>query len=252
MSVIKVDGREIEIADDQNLLAGLLQAGVDLPYFCWHPTMGSVGACRLCAVKQYNDDADTRGRVIWRSDSRRCQGCDGAADRVPALDDNRRQITDPIAAFQMVNILQGVVQRGTGGRAATGLNRPVAGKTGTTDDYKDAWFIGFTPDIVIAVWVGYDDPRTLRRPGEQGADVTGGRLAAPIFRDVLAAALQGSPAVPFRAPPGVSLVRIQTDAGQTIMEAFRPGTENAATPPDAGIFAPGAAQRVESGLGGLY
>ncbi len=195
---------------------------------------------------------DTRGRVIWRSDSRRCQGCDAAADRVPALDDNRRQITDPIAAFQMVNILQGVVQRGTGGRAATGLNRPVAGKTGTTDDYKDAWFIGFTPDIVIAVWVGYDDPRTLRRPGEQGADVTGGRLAAPIFRDVLAAALQGSPAVPFRAPPGVSLVRIQTDAGQTIMEAFRPGTENAATPPDAGIFAPGAAQRVESGLGGLY
>lgn len=195
---------------------------------------------------------DTRGRLIWRSDSRRCQGCDSAPDRVPVLDDDRRQITDPIAAFQMVNILQGVVQRGTGGRAATGLNRPVAGKTGTTDDYKDAWFIGFTPDIVIAVWVGYDEPRSLRRPGEQGADVTGGRLAAPVFRDVLAAALQDSPAVPFRAPPGVSLVRIQTDSGQSIVEAFRPGTENTAAPPDAGIFTPGAAQRVETGLGGLY
>jgi penicillin-binding protein 1A len=195
---------------------------------------------------------DTRGRVIWRSDTRRCQGCEAGPERVPGIEDNRRQITDPIAAFQMVNILQGVVQRGTGGRAATGLNRPVAGKTGTTDDYKDAWFVGLTPDIVIAVWVGYDDPRTLRRPGEQGADVTGGRLAAPIFRDVMAAALQGSPAVPFRAPPGVSLVRVQLDNGQTIMEAFRPGTENSAVPPDAGIFAPGEAQRVERGLGGLY
>ncbi|MCS6892620.1 MAG: PBP1A family penicillin-binding protein [Rhodovarius sp.] len=195
---------------------------------------------------------DTRGRVIWRSDSRRCRGCDGPPDQLPVLEDNRRRIVDPIAAFQMVSLLQGVVQRGTGTRAAQGLNRPVAGKTGTTDDYKDAWFIGFTPDIVIAVWIGYDEPRTLRRPGEAGADVTGGRLAAPIFRDVLAAALQGSPPVPFRAPPGISLVRIQHDNGQTIQEAFRPGTENAAVPPDGGIFAPGAAQRVEGGLGGLY
>ena len=195
---------------------------------------------------------DTRGRVMWRSESRRCMGCDDSPNRIPVLEDNRRQVTDAISAFQMVSILQGAVQRGTGGRAATGLNRPIAGKTGTTDDYKDAWFIGFTPDIVIAVWVGYDEPRSLRRPGEAGADVTGGRLAAPIFRDVLAAALQGSPAVPFRAPAGISLVRIQTDNGQPVIEAFRPGTESSAVAPDAGIFAPGAAQRIEGGLGGLY
>lgn len=96
MSVIKVDGREIEIADDQNLLAGLLQAGVDLPYFCWHPTMGSVGACRLCAVKQYNDDADTRGRVIMS-----CM--------TPAKGVARLSVTDPEAAELRKGVIEWVM-----------------------------------------------------------------------------------------------------------------------------------------------
>ncbi|WP_249680585.1 penicillin-binding protein 1A [Roseococcus pinisoli] len=189
---------------------------------------------------------DQRGRVIWRSQARECTGCaEGPNGPPPTIAENRRQVADPIAAFQIVNLLQGVVQRGTGARAATGLNRPVAGKTGTTDDYKDNWFVGFTPDIVIAVWVGYDDPRSL------GNGETGGGNAAPIFREVAAAALQGSPAVPFRAPPGVALVRITTDNGQSILEAFRPGTENSATMPTEQSGA-GAAARVDSGLGGLY
>jgi len=188
---------------------------------------------------------DQRGRVIWRGDQRACVGCDsGPNANPPSLTDNRRQITDPIAAYQVVNILQGAVQRGTGARAGAGLNRPVAGKTGTTDDYKDNWFVGFTPDIVVAVWFGHDEPRTL------GSNETGGLNAAPIFRDVMEAALRGSPPVPFRAPPGVSLVRITNDNGQAIMEAFRPGTENSAQGVDA--FGAGAASRVESGLGGLY
>jgi penicillin-binding protein 1A len=188
---------------------------------------------------------DQRGRVIWRSSNRECAGCaSGPEGGPPRFTDNRRQIADPIAAFQITSILQGAVQRGTGARAGAGLNRPVAGKTGTTDDYKDNWFVGFTPDIVIAVWVGYDDPRSL------GQGETGGTNAAPIFREVLAAALQGSPAVPFRAPPGVALVRIQTDRGETILEAFRPGTENSATMPTE--MGSGAAARVDSGLGGLY
>ncbi len=188
---------------------------------------------------------DQRGRVIWRSTNRDCPACSAGPEAgPPRFTDNRRQIADPIAAFQITSILQGAVQRGTGGRAGAGLNRPVAGKTGTTDDYKDNWFVGFTPDIVVAVWVGYDDPRTL------GQGETGGTNAAPIFREVLAAALAGSPAVPFRAPPGVALVRIQTDRGETILEAFRPGTENAATTPTE--MGSGAAARVDSGLGGLY
>lgn len=183
--------------------------------------------------------------MIWRGDQRACQGCNaGPTGEPPTLSENRRQIADPIAAFQIVNILQGAVQRGTGARAGAGLNRPVAGKTGTTDDYKDNWFVGFTPDLVVAVWFGYDEPRSL------GNNETGGLNAAPIFREVMEAALRGSPPVPFRAPPGVSLVRVTLDNGQSIMEAFRPGTETNAQPVEG--FGAGAASRVESGLGGLY
>ena len=134
------------------------------------------------------------------------------------------------------------MQRGTGTRAGQGLNRPVAGKTGTTNDYMDNWFVGFTPDIVIAVWLGFDDPKTL------GQGETGGQNAAPIFRDVLEAALRGSPPVPFRAPPGVALVRVQVDGGASIMEAFRPGTENAARPPEEGR--PSAQVAAAAGLAG--
>uniref|UniRef100_UPI0022EAE433 penicillin-binding transpeptidase domain-containing protein n=1 Tax=Falsiroseomonas oryzae TaxID=2766473 RepID=UPI0022EAE433 len=202
---------------------------------------------------------DRHGRLVWRTDLRRCAGCDSTdiAAGPPTLTEERRQIADPVASFQMVSLLQGVVQRGTGTRAGEGLGRPVAGKTGTTDDYKDAWFVGFTPDLVVAVWIGFDEPRSMRVAGLPDADVTGGRLAAPVFRDVMGAALQGSPAVPFRAPPGTALVRIQMANGQTILEPFRPGTENSARPP-SDPFAVGqaggggSAAGLDSGLGGLY
>ncbi|WP_237214252.1 penicillin-binding protein 1A [Falsiroseomonas oryziterrae] len=200
---------------------------------------------------------DRHGRVVWRTDLRRCGGCEGEnfAAGPPQLTEERRQIADPIASFQMVSLLQGTVQRGTGTRAGEGLGRPVAGKTGTTDDYKDAWFVGFTPDLVVAVWVGYDEPRSMAVAGAPDADVTGGRLAAPIFRDVMAAALQGSPPIPFRAPPGTALVRLQLENGQTILEAFRPGTENSARPPSdpfGGASGGAAAAGLDRGLGGLY
>ncbi|MBD0270670.1 MAG: PBP1A family penicillin-binding protein [Acetobacteraceae bacterium] len=189
---------------------------------------------------------DQRGRVVWRSDPRGCVECATANPDAgpPELTEERKQITDPIAAYQMVNILTGVVQRGTGTRAGQGLNRPVAGKTGTTNDYMDNWFVGFTPDLVVAVWLGFDEPKTL------GNGETGGQNAAPIFRDVMEAALRGSPPVPFRAPPGVALVRMQAEGGASIMEAFRPGTENAARPPDEGL--PSAQLGPERALPGLY
>jgi penicillin-binding protein 1A len=191
---------------------------------------------------------DRQGRVLWRTDQRRCEDCEATAPDTgpPQLTEERRQIADPVAAFQMVSLLQGAVQRGTGARVGQGLNRPVAGKTGTTDEFRDNWFVGFTPDLVVAVWVGFDEPRSL---GDREA---GGTNAARIFRDVVAAALQGSPPIPFRAPPGTALVRIQLENGQTILEAFRPGTENAARPP-SDPFAGGAAPAgLDSGLGGLY
>ncbi|HZH46356.1 MAG TPA: penicillin-binding transpeptidase domain-containing protein, partial [Roseococcus sp.] len=196
---------------------------------------------------------DGRGRVIWRNGALACEGCErGPEGEPPRIADNRRQALDPIAAYQMVSILQGAVQSGTGTRAGAGLGRPVAGKTGTTDDYRDNWFVGFTPDIVVAVWIGFDEPRTL------GRDETGGNNAAPIFNEVVAAALQGSPAVPFRAPPGVALVRVSGDNGRTFTEAFRPGTENSARAPigtaseSGGSGTAAAAQQVDTGLGGLY
>ncbi|MBE9606526.1 PBP1A family penicillin-binding protein [Acetobacteraceae bacterium H6797] len=195
---------------------------------------------------------DRFGNLVWRADNRRCETCESDPNgQPPVLADERKQLTDPIAAYQMVSLLQGVVQRGTGGRAGAGLNRPIAGKTGTSNDYFDNWFVGFTPDLVIAVWMGFDEPHSL------GNGETGGSTAAPVFHDVMAAAMKDSPPVPFRAPPGVALVRIQTDSGQTITEAFRPGTENAARPPIDGFDgqnpAPGTSSSgLDSNLGGLY
>jgi len=192
---------------------------------------------------------DRRGRVIWRADRRVCAGCAAAGPEAgpPELvDPARRQVTDPISAYQMVSLLQGVVQRGTAANAiGDRLGRPVAGKTGTTDDYKDNWFVGFTPDIVVAVWIGFDEPRSL------GQGETGGANAAPIFREVVAAALRGSPPVPFRAPPGVALVRINVGNG-SILEAFRPGTENSARRMGEDPGAGGTAAGLDSNLGGLY
>ncbi|MBM3488750.1 MAG: penicillin-binding protein 1A, partial [Alphaproteobacteria bacterium] len=171
---------------------------------------------------------DRTGRTIFRHDQRPCPDCRAAtaADTPPHFRDDRERVTDPVAAFQMVSMLQGVVERGTGARIAS-LRRPLAGKTGTTNDSFDAWFIGFSPDLVVATYVGFDNPRTL------GDRETGGSVAAPIFQEFMGKALDGRPAVPFRTPPGVRLVRINAATGelpndgdrQVILEAFRPGTE---------------------------
>ena len=169
---------------------------------------------------------DRYGRTVWRHDKRDCSEC-GARDWTgqpePELVDVREQVVDPISAFQMVGIMEGVVQSGTARRLKV-LNRPVAGKTGTTNDYKDAWFIGYTPDLVVGSYVGFDQPRNM------GRSATGGGLAAPIVRDFLMEALEGVPAVPFRAPPGAVLVKVNHKTGLparggpgVIMEAFKPG-----------------------------
>jgi penicillin-binding protein 1A len=162
-----------------------------------------------------------------------------------------------------------VVQRGTA-TVVREVGKPVAGKTGTTNDEKDAWFIGFTPDIVVGVYLGYDKPRHL------GRGATGGHLAAPIVKEFLKVALVDKPAAPFRVPPGIKLVRVDLKSGtragpgteRAILEAFKPGT----APPDSysivgegaddgrswgdrGRFfgvSPDADRAVRSGTGGLY
>ncbi|MEQ9520445.1 MAG: penicillin-binding transpeptidase domain-containing protein, partial [Parvibaculum sp.] len=172
---------------------------------------------------------DRRGATVFRHDERTCDACavtqwEGQA--IPELPDTRAQVLSPQTAYQMVSMLEGVVERGTGATIRS-VGRPLAGKTGTSNDERDAWFVGFAPDLAVGVFVGFDEPRAMGR-GE-----TGGSVAAPIFRDFMAAALAGSPPVPFRIPSGINLVRVNSKTGlvagandsDVILEAFREGTE---------------------------
>jgi penicillin-binding protein 1A len=172
---------------------------------------------------------DRYGRTVWRHDGRDCSACaarEWSGQQEPELIDDRKQIIDPMSAFQIVNVMEGVVQSGTAQKLKV-LKRPIAGKTGTTNDYKDAWFIGFTPDLAVGVYIGFDQPSSL------GHGETGGNVAAPVVRDFMREALVDVPPVPFRAPPGIKLVRVNHKSGlpagagdkTAIMEAFKPGQE---------------------------
>ena len=171
---------------------------------------------------------DRHGRTIMRADPRGCAGCTVAAwdgSPPPSIPNTRPIVIDPRNAYQMVSMLEGVVQRGTA-KDARVLGKPLAGKTGTTNDNKDSWFVGFSPDLVVAVWVGFDQPKSL------GRRATGATVALPIWIDVMKDALADQPATPFRTPPGLSIVRVNATsgrlargAGNAIAEAFIPGTE---------------------------
>ncbi len=177
---------------------------------------------------------DRYGHTIFKHDARECRGCDAPEgwknQPEPQLVDHREQVLDPMTAYQITSMMEGVVQRGTA-IAVKEVGKPIAGKTGTTNDEKDAWFVGFSPDVVVGIYMGYDKPRNL------GRRATGGSLAAPIARDFLKLALADKPAIPFKVPAGIKLIRVDQmsgmragpgDGGNTILEAFKPGT----APPD--------------------
>jgi len=168
------------------------------------------------------------GKSVYRTDQRACAGCSAewqSGLTPPVLADERKQVIDPVTAYQIVSILEGTVQRGTA-TTVRSVGKPVAAKTGTTNDQFDAWTMGFSPDLVAGVWVGFDKPRDM------GNGESGGRVAAPIFRDFMLAALKDRPAVTFRVPNGVEHVEVDADTGcqpgpdtrQVITEAFRPGS----------------------------
>jgi penicillin-binding protein 1A len=179
---------------------------------------------------------DRNGRTLFRHDRRPCRDCTVEAWRgqaPPIVPDLRPQIEDPITAYQMVSMLQGVVERGTG-VSIRELGRPLAGKTGTTSDSNDTWFVGFSPDLAVGVFVGYDQPRSL------GDRETGSSICVPIFKQFMAEALKDAPKTPFRIPPGVRLVRTNPETGRlgrpgerVILEAFRPGSEPTSSDADA-------------------
>ncbi len=161
---------------------------------------------------------DRDGHVVWRP-----TGLDIAAAGDPALPPNltdmRKPIADAASTFQVLEMMRGVVLAGTGVPVVKDLNRPIAGKTGTTSNFNDAWFAGFTPDLVTVVWVGYDQPASL------GDKEDGAHVAGPIWHDFVQADLAGKPALDFRNPDGVATYRWYPGDGHPAIDAFKPGQE---------------------------
>jgi len=207
---------------------------------------------------------DRNGKTIYVHDQQDCKDCGSLiawnGQPTPEVPDTRPQIADPRNMYQIVSMMEGVVQRGTG-VLIKDIGRPVAGKTGTTNDSKDTWFIGFTPDILVGVYVGYDDPKPM------GGHETGSRVAVPVVKEFMEEALKDVPPVPFRVPPGIRLVEINEDTGarakpgdsKDILEAFVEGTEPSDEPtmytghavsPVSDLTHEG--EGVDAGLGGLY
>ena len=211
---------------------------------------------------------DRYGHTIFKHDKRDCQNCDASkwdSNPEPTLVDHREQVIDPMTAYQITSLMEGVVQRGTA-TVVREVGKPIAGKTGTTNDEKDVWFIGFSPDVVCGVYMGFDKPRHI------GRLATGGHLAAPIVKDFLKVALADKPPIPFRVPPGIKLIRVNAKTGMragpgdgnVILEAFKPGTappDNYSVigtdtangkPIDTSVSPDAAAGAVRSSTGGLY
>ena len=211
---------------------------------------------------------DRYGHTIFKHDARECRGCDAPGgwknQPEPQLADRREQVLDPMTAYQITSMMEGVVQGGTA-IAMREVGKPIAGKTGTTNDAKDLWFVGFSPDIVVGLYVGYDKPRSLGRAAQAG------HTAVPIARDFMKLALADKPAVPFKIPADIRLVRVDAKSGLrpapgqsagTILEAFKPGTappDNYAVNDDADVdgrsftMPPDADRTImRPGTGGLY
>jgi len=211
---------------------------------------------------------DRYGHTIYRHDHRICEQCnvkEWENQPEPVLIDERDQVLDPMTAYQITSMMEGVIQRGTGSRLRY-LKRTLAGKSGTTNDSKDAWFIAFTPNIVVGVYLGYDTPKSL------GAAGTGGALAGPVDAQFLQNALAGKPDVPFKVPQGMIQVAINRKTGMraapgdpdAFVEAFKPGTGPADVYQVIGatesftegvkvpLKSPQVNQAIQSGAGGLY
>ena len=158
---------------------------------------------------------DRHGKVILPDNWRPCDGCnarDWNGRAMPRPPGRTRQVIDPLTAFQMVHITEGVIQRGTA-QVLRDLNRPMFGKTGTTTGPTNVWFIGGTPQFIGGLYIGYDHPTNL-------GGIQGGTFAAPIFRQFAAKAYEGLDKLPFRAPTGIRMVRIDRASGQPVFGAW--------------------------------
>ena len=210
---------------------------------------------------------DRYGKTIFKHEESICQACnadDWTEQDEPEVVDNREQVLDPMTAYQITSMMQGVITRGTAAGKIK-LESEVAGKTGTTNDEKDTWFVGYTPNLVAGLYIGMDDPKPL------GRGATGGSLAAPLFNAFMQAALKDKKPAKFILPEGMKLIAVNRQTGMqaidgeggTIMEAFKPGTgpadvfsviggEEFASPEEILNSSQQAKEAVEGGQGGLF
>tara|TARA_B100001013_G_scaffold134713_1_gene79081 strand:- start:154 stop:963 length:810 start_codon:yes stop_codon:yes gene_type:complete len=150
-----------------------------------------------------------RGKTIFNADKRKCIGCKEISylkDEIPIIQNDREQIISPESAYQIISMLEGVIKRGTG-RKLRNLKLNLAGKTGTTNKNMDAWFLGFTSKLVIGVYVGFDEPKTL------GKYETGAKVALPVFKKFVKKVVKKKEALPFKIPENISLVIVDAESG---------------------------------------
>jgi penicillin-binding protein 1A len=238
MPKITDTARKLGVGDYENYLSMALGAGdtTVLRLVNAYAILANQGRSVKPTTIDYVEDRD--GKVIYRTDNRcalmgNCSAPDWNGGPMPRPPSRTRQLVDAMAAFQMVHVMEGVILRGTA-TVLRDLDRPLFGKTGTTNGPTNVWFVGGTPDIVAGVYVGYDQPHPM------GHAAQGGRIAAPIWKQWALTALKDEPKVPFIAPPGIRWVRIDRNTGKpvfgtfptsndpkspVIWEAFQPQTE---------------------------
>lgn len=165
---------------------------------------------------------DRTGKVIYTSDQRKCINCSANNDIVPYIQENNLYVTDPRSAYQLTSLLEGVVAHAKSSAPLRDLGRVIAGKTGTTNEAKDTWFVGFTPDLVVGVFMGFDEPKSL------GNRESGAMVAQPVFVEFMKKALSNQPDKPFKMPDGLKLVKIDyltglptTSQSDSIYEVFK-------------------------------
>jgi penicillin-binding protein 1A len=157
------------------------------------------------------------GQVLYQAPDQSCGNCvNGSVNEAPLISRPGANVANPDSTYQVIMMMRNVVEHGTGTPAVVGIKRPVAGKTGTTNNFNDAWFIGFVPQMVTGCWMGYDTPRDL------GKNQTGGNVCGPAWNQYMKVALKDQPVVDFPTPPGMTLANVSFGR-QTVQAAFKPG-----------------------------
>ena len=184
-----------------------------------------VNGGKLVNPKLIDRIQDSEGNTIYKTEDRYCENCKNISylsNEVPMIKDNFKQIFSPQTAYQITSILEGATKRGTA-KKLKDLNLDLAGKTGTTNKNTDTWFIGFTSDLVVGVYVGYDEPRTL------GKFETGAKTAMPIFKSFIKKAVKKENTRPFKIPENITLMVVDSQTGKkvsfgskkTLIESFK-------------------------------